>query len=299
MLSAAMEWSLRTLLSIVYWRPMRYYRFRQVAFDTAPAGKLLITAQAGETFVVAPGDRVIGRSLFMHGEFDFDKLVEVLGLLDDGWTGELLIDVGANIGSICIPAVRRGYFSRAIAVEPEPFNYSLLMANIHLNNLASRISPLNVAFGSQDHQELEFELSPTNFGDHRARLRTDPAPGEETRRNAIAVRSETFDSTIGEIDPRKTLVWIDTQGFEGYVLSGAAKALSLRAPVVIEFWPHAMRRSDSYALVKNALLAAGYDRYRDLNSGSKWIPLTASSLDQLHADLEKRGPYAYTDLLIR
>lgn len=298
MLSAVVEWTLRTLLSIVYWRPMRYYRFRQVAFDTAPAGKLLITAQAGETYVVAPGDRVIGRGLFMHGEFDFDKLIKVVGLLDDGWSGDLLIDVGANIGSICIPAVRRGYFARAIAVEPEPFNYSLLMANIHLNNLASRITPMNVAFGSQDHQELEFDLSPTNFGDHRVRVRSDTAPAVKAA-STIAVRSETFDSTIGEIDPRKTLIWIDTQGFEGYVLSGAARALSRRAPVVIEFWPQAMRRSDSYSLVKNALLTAGYEQYRDLDSGSAWMPLDPAALDRLYADLEKRGPYAYTDLLIR
>ncbi len=33
-----------------------------------------------------------------------------------------LIDIGANIGTICIPAVKCGLFDRAIAIEPEPLN---------------------------------------------------------------------------------------------------------------------------------------------------------------------------------
>jgi FkbM family methyltransferase len=299
-LSGAMEKSLRVLLSRLYWKPLNNFRFRQVVFDTAPAGTLLVAARGGETLLVAAGDQVIGRSLFVSGEFDFEKLAKVVSILsDDDWKGELLIDVGANIGPICIPAVRRGFFSRAIAIEPEPFNYALLAANIQVNNLGGHITALNIAFGGKDYQELAFELSATNLGDHRVRLSEGAGLMNEGDRKTIAVRSETFDSTIAQVDPRSTLIWIDTQGFEGHVLSGASKALSKRVPLVIEFWPYAMSRSDSYPLLKDALLGAGYREYLDLNSEAQWVRLTASDLDRLHADLEKRGLDAYTDLLLR
>ena len=297
--AAMTEGSLHWLLSRLYWRPQTSFRFRQSIFDTAPAGEFLVGSIAGETFIVAAGDQVIGRSLFVFGEFDFDKLAKVRTALGADWTAELLVDIGANVGPICSPAVRRGYFSRAIAIEREPLNYALLVANIALNGLSSKIASLNLAFGDQDRQSLTFELSETNRGDHRVRVRDEIGQMKESDRKTIVVPSETFDTVIGNVDPSRTLIWIDTQGFEGFVLSGAAKAISSRVPVVIEFWPYAMCRCGSYPVLKNALLQAGYVEYKDLNTMSGWLALTSESLDLLKADVETRGPQSYTDLLIR
>jgi FkbM family methyltransferase len=299
LLSGASEKLLRWLARLLYWRSLGSFRFRQIMFDTAPPGTLLVATRNTETYLVAAGDQVIGRSLFVSGEFDFEKLGTVIRLLGDRWKGRLLIDVGANCGPICIPAVKRGYFSQAIAVEPEPFNHSLLAANIQLNGLASRIATLNVAFGARDHESLDFELSATNLGDHRVRLRKDAGLMQEAQRRTVSVKSETFDSMIGEVDPGDSLIWIDTQGFEGHVLSGARRALSRRVPLVIEFWPYAMQRADSYAVLKDVLFAAGYEEFCDLNAGQSWLPLSPARLDEINAALEKRGAYAYTDLLLR
>lgn len=299
LLARASEKALRWIVSQLYWRSLGSFRFRQVLFDTAPAGTLLVAARSGEVFLVAAGDQVIGRSLFVNGEFDFEKFAVVTRMLGDRWKGRLLIDVGANCGPICIPAVKRGYFSQAIAVEPEPFNHALLAANIQLNDLTSRIATLNVAFGPKDNEALAFELSATNLGDHRVRMREDSGLMQEAGRRTVSVRSETFDSMIEHVDPSNTLIWIDTQGFEGHVLAGARRALSRRVPLVVEFWPYAMQRAGSYAVLKEVLVAAGYEEYCDLDAGQDWTRLTPERLDELKAALEKKGVYAYTDLLLR
>ena len=56
--------------------------------------------------------------------------------LSNGFDSEdIFLDIGANIGVICIPAVSRGLVEEAIAIEPESENFKLLKLNISLNNL--------------------------------------------------------------------------------------------------------------------------------------------------------------------
>src|SRR6185436_3002568 len=99
-------------------------------------------------------DRAIGRLLFTWREFELDKIdraircamgAGVLGERNDGW----LLDVGANVGSVCVPLVRRGVFARAVAFEPEPANYAHLRRSLALNGIDERtIRPVNAALSS-------------------------------------------------------------------------------------------------------------------------------------------------------
>src|SRR5699024_10081937 len=103
---------------------------RRAAYDAMPV-PYLVTGHP-EQFVVSTTDKVIGRELFLHGEFDFVKLQTALAiLLREGWpTPVHLIDVGANIGTITIPAINRGLMQTATAIEPHPGNLRLLRANL-------------------------------------------------------------------------------------------------------------------------------------------------------------------------
>jgi FkbM family methyltransferase len=263
----------------------------RLLWDTAPRGTLLLSS-GSEPFVISRGDDTIGRAVYLTRlPFDFDKLERVAGLLQERRLS-VLIDIGANIGTICIPAVRRGYFSKAIAIEPEPLNFSLLMANIAMNGVAGRISTHNVALGDRDDQQLLFELSKTNFGDHR------PIYGEapEAGREVIKVKSQTLDSLV-RVEPGTTLVWMDTQGFEGHVLAGATAILQSRPPLVTEFWPAALKRSGGLARFSQALVDAGYTSVRDLNDpNDKTLVFTPEALDRLVERLS--GPESQTDLLL-
>ena len=118
----------------------------------------------------------------------------------------------------------------------------------------------------------------------------------DARRETITVRSETFDKTIKQLEPKESIIWLDTQGFEGHILSGATKALQLRPPICLEFWPYGMSRTDSYSLLKKALIESGYSSFFDLNENGPPVSLTTASLDRLYERLQGRDQF--TDLLV-
>jgi len=275
---------------------MRFETIRQLVFDTTPVDTLLSTKCGSETFVVSSRDTGVGRMLVCHGLLDYKTLETVIAILGPNFSRDLLVDVGANIGSICVPAVSRGVFKRAIAVEPAPDNFSLLSTNISVNNVADRISTYNFALGSQNGEHVTFELAESNFGDHRIRTRSDAGLYEEDKRKTLSVRSETLDSIAGKLDPENSLIWMDTQGYEGHILKGARTALSSRIPLVIEFWPYGMNRSESYLPLKAALLESNYEWFYDLSDPEHKLRLSEDSLDRIYSKLGEFGKF--TDLLI-
>ena len=169
----------------------------------------------------------------------------VLRERNDGW----LLDVGANVGSVCIPLVQRGVVTRALAFEPEPKNYAHLVKSLALNGIdAQTIRPLNAAVSSTN-GTAALELAFTNFGDHRIRVEAPTSSHPELReaeRAVIAVPVHRLDDivaahAIAREDVR--LLWIDAQGHEGQVLEGAPAMIDAGVPVVTEFWPYGLARS--------------------------------------------------------
>lgn len=269
----------------------------RLLWDTAPSNSLLLADGQGksESFVVAGGDKIIGQWLFKHREpYDFFKLQRVQSMLAAREL-TLLLDIGANIGTICIPAVNRGLFKRAIAIEPGPLNYSLLRTNIELNRVASSITTYNLAVGEQNDQTLSFQLSIDNFGDHRVRYEGSESlshdPGE-----SIEVPSQTLDKVLDGVDRSAALLWIDTQGFEGYVLAGATETLRNRPPLVSEFWPAGLSRGGGMDRFKKALVTAGYTQFCNLSTNDSTLrPFSAEALDKVAESLDM--DMGQTDLL--
>lgn len=264
---------------------------RLATFDSTPKGQAFTLANGEFPFLCLPGDREISRSIFADGLFDFTKLQTAVGLLGNDFRLQTLVDVGANIGTICIPAVRRGLARRAIAIEPEPRNFRALMANIYLNDVADKIVCHNVAMGAENNQTLQFELSPDNSGDHRVRVK----PDLDSDRELISVRSERLDSIITSADPTSCLIWMDTQGYEGFILKGATNILTSKIPMVIEFWPYGMEKAGSYCALKDTLLA--YEKFFDLSEvDPKPVPMSESNLDNLCAKFV--NTMGFTDILV-
>lgn len=161
-----------------------------------------------------------------------------------------LLDVGANNGVISIGMLTTGELDKAIAIEPEPQNFSLLKQNIKENHLESAITCLNYAVADSK-SVLEFELSQNHFGDHRVRKSIVSENGSElfgeSGRQIITVDADTLDNLIAnlddKIDKEISVVWVDVQGYEGYVFAGAKKLLSSGVPVVVEIWPYGLERA--------------------------------------------------------
>ena len=61
--------------------------------------------------------------------------------------GDVLYDIGANVGVYSIYAARKGL--RVFSFEPSAINYFVLMRNIEVNNLDERVTALNIAVNDQ------------------------------------------------------------------------------------------------------------------------------------------------------
>lgn len=263
----------------------------RLLWDTAPPGALMLAACNSEVFVVAAGDLVIGQSLFKrHEPYNFTKLQRTAELL--GYRPALLIDIGANIGTICIPAVKRGLVEMAIAIEPEPLNYSLLRTNVELNQIAALITTHNIALGEKNDETLSLQLAKLNLGNHRVNY-GEAAPDQET----TEVSSQSLDRISEGLDLRSALLWMDTQGFEGHVLAGGVRTLQCKPPLVTKFWPGGLSRSGGMDRFRHALQRAGYTSFCDLNKPDEGLrPFSMPALDALAA--QHGTDRGQTDLLL-
>jgi FkbM family methyltransferase len=271
-------------------RPWNISIFRKARFQASIGEQeFLLAYRQGEYFLVFTDDKVISKGVYAssRGGFDFQKFERAVKLLGAGFQLDMLVDVGANLGTICIPAVRRGYARQAIAIEPEPRNYRLLVANILLNDLGAAIKPYQAALGGPNMPFLKLGLSPDSSGNHRISV--------ESSGNEIVVPSTTLDDIAPSLTRDHSLIWIDTEGYEGIILSGARAAVANQVPLVIEFTPQFMRLLNSYGPLKQALL--NYSVYYDLADPTpRGVALSEASLDALWHHFI--GPAFQTDLLV-
>jgi FkbM family methyltransferase len=301
-LSKVMQFITRPLFSMftVYPLASKNRMIRECVFNAAHASKkidLFCIQNATENLIISCKDSVISRGLFSEGEFDFNKFVVANELLKRHQIIkdkiDLLVDVGANIGSICIPSIMRGYVKRAMAIEPDPRNCRILRANVALNALDVAIDVHEVAVGATDNQRLELELSERNWGDHRISVSDADERRGESARERISIKSTTLDSLIDPLDGEIILMWMDTQGYEGHVLKGARQSIvKSRIPMVVEFWPYGMIRTGGYELLKASI--SEYSGFYDLESPNGLQPF--SKLDELFAKLHAKE--SFTDLLV-
>lgn len=199
-------------------------------------------------------DRSVGRRLFSRREWSWDLIRVMQALLREEEllmpTGnDLLINVGANIGSVLVPLMRTGLFRYGVGFEPGPDNAAYLKKNVTQNGLDGVVQTFQIGL-SDENKTAEFELAAHNMGDHRVRGGSapisQPSSFGESEREVIEVQLRTLDNVLAEHDyagRSAALVWVDIQGHEGHFLKGARTTLAGRVPLVIELWPYGINRS--------------------------------------------------------
>lgn len=240
------------------WDRARFYD----ALFTRRTGMFLHAKQSAEPFIVDTADHFMSREVFTKGSSQFRTVEAAFELIarERGieLTNHTLVDIGANIGVISIPVIARGLCAKAIAVEPTPATCRLLRANIALNGLEESFTVHEVALSNTEGEAL-FEISEDNTGDNRLTVVAAENAYNEASRQKITVPVKRFDDIFATLDVERCVIWIDVQGFEGFVLAGASKISKTRPPLVLEYWPYGMRRTESLPLLKDAL--RGYDRF--------------------------------------
>lgn len=140
--------------------------------------------------------------------------------------GEVLVDVGANVGMYTVWAAKtRGV--RVFAFEPESQNYGLLNRNLMLNGLGESVRAYCLAL-SDAAGFSELHLSNTNPGGSAHQL------GEKVDHNHRPARPKFSQGCVAArlddlvrdgVVPSPQHIKIDVDGFEPKVIAGAAQVL--------------------------------------------------------------------------
>jgi len=171
------------------------------------------------TMMYNVNDAFIGRSLDLYGEW-CDGEAFVLGQILA--PGDLVVDVGANIGTHTL------FFAKAVgerglvlAFEPQRMVFQTLCGNVALNGLPN-VSCMHVAVGAEVGKVTFPRLDPRapyNFGAVKASA---TGPGEAVD----VVPLDEFDIQ------RCKLIKVDVEGMETQVLAGAKKTIERCKPVL-------------------------------------------------------------------
>jgi FkbM family methyltransferase len=148
------------------------------------------------------------------------------------------IDVGANIGYFtCLMSKFAGSAGKVLAVEPEPNNLKLLRQNIAANNLKN-VEVFPCAVGASEGSVMLGLYKPSNRGRHSIL--------DMNARSQVKVPVKTLDQIAGSSGSSVqywSLLKIDVEGYEAFVIDGAKETLPRVEALVMEFSPALLKQS--------------------------------------------------------
>ena len=178
----------------------------------------LVQAKHG-AFIYNKNDLYIGRSLERYGEWCEGEIESLLQIVEPG---DIVVDVGANIGTHTVPLARKvGQKGGVLAIEPQRLVYQALCGNVALNGLINVVS-VNAAAGAAPGRIMVPLIDPSqplNWAGLKAQGHED---GEETE--VMTLDSLQF--------TRCALVKLDVGGMEAEVLAGGRTFIGRCQPML-------------------------------------------------------------------
>ena len=148
------------------------------------------------------------------------------------------IDVGANMGYFsCLMSILAGPTGRVLAIEPEPDNLKLLENNVKINHLTN-VEIHACASGASEGSAMLGLYKLSNRGRHSI--------VDLDMKSAIKVpirRLDDLTRKFGNGAASWSLVKIDVEGYEPFVIEGAKETLSRTQTLIIEYSPHLLRKA--------------------------------------------------------
>jgi FkbM family methyltransferase len=183
---------------------------------SALAGDTLVHVQTsdGSTVIVDPRD-MLGRSILYFGHQD-PKISWVFRRVLR--PGDLVVDVGANIGALSIMAARAvGSMGRVLSVEPQPDLVERIRVSCTLNNIANvEVYPVGLSDADRT-AKLSVPANNSGYGS----LQMQYGPAESGRSVDVPLRhAGAFLTEAVGVGPLR-LLKIDVEGHEAEVMRGA------------------------------------------------------------------------------
>jgi len=255
---------------------------RKIIFDKFSKSKEYIFYSDKYNFLLFSKDYMISRSTYIDGPYDYSVLKKAIKLLPKDFIKESLIDVGANIGTVSIPAIKDGIFKNSIVFEPNPKIYNILKINIFLNNLSAKIVSYDFCLSSKNNENVSFKMSDINYGDTRFKK---IKYSNSFPKNKV----KTLDSFLKLVDPFKTLIKIDVQGFELEVLLGSKHFLRSKPPLILELDPLALSKKSFEKIFD--IIKKNYCNFFNLNQDNP-LKKDISFLQDIFFNLKKTNKLA-------
>lgn len=153
------------------------------------------------------------------------KEPETLEWIDTFGKGDILFDIGANIGLYSIYAAKKG--NRVVAFEPESQNYALINKNFYLNQIAENAMCLNIALADSD--TLDYLYIPqfiaggalNNFGEAKDWQHKEFVPS--FKQGVLAFSLDSFLRQYPQHFPNH--IKVDVDGIEAKIIRGAEQTL--------------------------------------------------------------------------
>ena len=227
----------------------------------------------------------VSKKLYIDQSFDDKILKKAIKILKIKKFKKTLVNVGAHIGSTCIPALKKKYFKDMIAFEPSKINFNLLAVNVYLNNLGNRAQIFNLAISNKKSNTYIKKFQ--NSGDYRV--------VKSKNKNLELIQCDMLDNYTKKLNKKNSLIFMDTQGHEPLVFLGSKKTLNKKIPMVFEFAPFLM---DNNWMKGFNLLFKNYRYFYDLQNSSKKKKLNKEEIIRLYKKLKSTKKDVYTDLLI-
>lgn len=174
--------------------------------------------------------------LWIDGVYEPETLAFLRSVLN---SGDVFVDVGANIGAFAISLARRvGPAGRVVAVEASPVIGAILSRNIVENRLSNITTVLCAASdgGSEDVNFYEAPLDHFGMGSSAPQFGALP----------IRVPAGRLDAMLeAQGISRVTAIKVDVEGYEAHVFNGAISILtqSIRPKIIFEFCDWAEERA--------------------------------------------------------
>lgn len=172
--------------------------------------------------------------------------------------GDVLIDIGANVGSYTVYAAKLGV--KVLAIEPEAKNYSALTENIRINGLDKQVTAVCVGL-SDVYEVADLHVGSPELGQSCHSVGVAESingaaidPSTRTRQSVMSYRLDDLLKMIDIGEP--THIKIDVDGIEQKVVMGMLETLDVPSlkSVQIELMPD----HPEHGLVRKVLEEKGF-----------------------------------------
>jgi FkbM family methyltransferase len=234
-------------------------KFRLIRFlykDTISTAKNMeIEGKHGLRYLVPNLREIIGFEIFSDGIYEPETSDFILSRMPKNG---ILLDIGANIGSVVLPICKKKPSIKAICIEASPRVFSYLRTNIEQNKIGNCTLINNIVSDSDD-KVVDFFSPEELFG----KGSMSPVFTEVPEK----VKTITVDKLLASLGVvRVDFIKIDIEGFEYYAFKGAANLLrSENAPgILFEFveWAENMAEGIKPGDAQKLLVEFGYTLYK-------------------------------------